>query len=134
MRSFIAVDLPISDVFHRTHERLRKMGRSIKPTKPNNQHITLKFLGDPGCSVKRVIDSLDSIQDLPESFNIKLDEVGAFPGWKKPTSECRRLTDLPSAARKYLEFLEAQMGTLIVGVSVGRERDQMIWTETGVTT
>ena len=57
-----------------------------------------------------------------------------FPGWQKPTSECRRLTDLPAPARKYLEFLEASLGTLIVGVSVGRERDQMIWTETGVTT
>lgn len=57
-----------------------------------------------------------------------------FPGWEKPTSECRCLTDLPSAARKYLEFLEDKLGTLIVGVSVGRERDQMIWTETGVRT
>jgi adenylosuccinate synthase len=57
-----------------------------------------------------------------------------FPGWQKPISECRKLTDLPAAARKYLEFLEASLGTLIVGVSVGRERDQMIWTETGVTT
>jgi len=57
-----------------------------------------------------------------------------FAGWKKPTSDCRRLTDLPAAARKYLEFLEKELGTLIVGVSVGRDREQMIWTETGVTT
>jgi adenylosuccinate synthase len=57
-----------------------------------------------------------------------------FEGWAKPTSECRRLTDLPANARKYLEFLEAELGTLIVGVSVGKEREKMIWTETGVTT
>ncbi|PIE76605.1 adenylosuccinate synthase [bacterium DOLJORAL78_65_58] len=57
-----------------------------------------------------------------------------FKGWEKDTSGCRRLTDLPAAARQYLEFLEAEMGTLIVGVSVGRDREQMIWTETGVTT
>ena len=56
-----------------------------------------------------------------------------FAGWEKPTSQCRRLTDLPAGARKYLEFLEKGLGALIVGVSVGRERDQMIWTETGVT-
>jgi len=56
-----------------------------------------------------------------------------FPGWEKPTGACRRLTDLPAAARKYLEFLEEGLGTLIVGVSVGREREQMIWTPTGVT-
>ena len=57
-----------------------------------------------------------------------------FPGWEKPTSGCRRLTDLPAAARKYLEFLEEGLGTLIVGVSVGADRQQMIWTDTGVTT
>ena len=57
-----------------------------------------------------------------------------FPGWQKPTGACRRLTDLPAAARKYLEFLESRLGTLIVGVSVGREREQMIWTPTGVAT
>jgi adenylosuccinate synthase len=57
-----------------------------------------------------------------------------FEGWHKPTTECRRLTDLPAAARKYLEFLERELGTLIVGVSVGKDREQMIWTETGVTT
>ncbi len=57
-----------------------------------------------------------------------------FPGWEKPTSACRDLQELPAAARKYLEFLEEQLGALIVGVSVGRERDQMIWTPTGVTT
>ncbi|MBE0567282.1 MAG: adenylosuccinate synthase [Krumholzibacteria bacterium] len=57
-----------------------------------------------------------------------------FPGWEKPTGGCRRLTDLPAAARKYLEFLETGLGALIVGVSVGREREQMIWTPTGVGT
>ncbi len=57
-----------------------------------------------------------------------------FPGWEKPTSECRRLTDLPAAARAYLEFLEQELGTLIVGISVGKAREQIIWTATGVTT
>ena len=57
-----------------------------------------------------------------------------FPSWDKPTRGCRRLTDLPAGARKYLEFLEKELGTLIVGVSVGADREEMIWTPTGVTT
>jgi adenylosuccinate synthase len=56
-----------------------------------------------------------------------------FAGWQKPTGQCRELKDLPAAARKYLEFLEESLGALILGVSVGREREQMIWTPTGVT-
>ena len=57
-----------------------------------------------------------------------------FAGWGKVTSTCRQLTDLPAAARQYLEFLEEKLGVLIQGVSIGRKREQMIWTPTGVTT
>ena len=56
-----------------------------------------------------------------------------FPGWQRSTAGCRRLTDLPPAARKYLEFLEESLGVLILGVSVGKGRQEMIWTPTGVT-
>jgi adenylosuccinate synthase len=57
-----------------------------------------------------------------------------FAGWQKPTTGCRQLTDLPAAAREYLEFLEEALGVLILGVSVGKEREEIIWTPTGVTT
>jgi len=67
---------------------------------------------------------------LPRCHPVYLD----FPGWDKPTSKARRLQDLPANARKYLEFLEQELGVLVVGVSVGRDREQMIWTPTGVTT
>jgi adenylosuccinate synthase len=57
-----------------------------------------------------------------------------FPGWEKPTTGCRSLTDLPARARQYLEFLEQELGTHIIGVSVGRGRDEMIWTPEGIST
>jgi adenylosuccinate synthase len=56
-----------------------------------------------------------------------------FPGWRESLSDCRALADLPPAARTYLAFLEEVLGTRIVGVSVGRDRSQMIWTPNGVT-
>ena len=55
-------------------------------------------------------------------------------GWQKPTGKARKLADLPAAARKYLEYLERSLGVLIVAVSVGKSREQMILTPTGVTT
>ncbi len=103
-----------------------------------------------------IITKLDVLDDLPSiqvatAYEIEGGELPCYPvdsnilprcrpvyrefkGWDKPTSECRRLTDLPAGARKYLEFLEAELGTLIVGVSVGKDREQMIWTDNGVTT
>ncbi len=97
-----------------------------------------------------VLDSLESLKvataydvdgeqldDFPVRYDVVcrarpvLEEV---PGWQKPTGKARKLADLPAGARKYLEYLERRLGVLIVGVSVGKSREQMIWTPTGVTT
>jgi adenylosuccinate synthase len=47
-------------------------------------------------------------------------------GWRAPTSDARRLEDLPAAARAYLHRLEALAETPIRYVSVGTRRDQII--------
>ncbi|MBK7769876.1 MAG: adenylosuccinate synthase [bacterium] len=55
-----------------------------------------------------------------------------FPGWVQPLNGCRSIGELPEAARRYLDFLQQVLGVPIVGVSVGRDRTQMIWTPDGV--
>ena len=47
-------------------------------------------------------------------------------GWKCDISGVRRWEDLPEAARKYVEYVEAQIGCRITYVSVGPERDSII--------
>jgi adenylosuccinate synthase len=49
-----------------------------------------------------------------------------FEGWKQPTQDVRQLEDLPSAARAYLDRIEALCETPIAFVSVGTRRDQII--------
>ena len=49
-----------------------------------------------------------------------------LPGWQADTTACRAWGDLPSAARGYIERLEALAGVPIGLISVGPERDQMI--------
>jgi adenylosuccinate synthase len=49
-----------------------------------------------------------------------------LPGWRTPTGRARRLSDLPRAARTYLDRLEALAGVEIRYVSVGTRRDQII--------
>ena len=46
----------------------------------------------------------------------------SFPGWNTPTTGARRWSDLPPAARDYLEWLEREIGVPIGSVSVGAER------------
>ena len=47
-------------------------------------------------------------------------------GWLTPTSDCRKLTELPSPARAYLDRLQELIETRITYVSVGTRRDQII--------
>src|SRR6185503_3298990 len=47
-------------------------------------------------------------------------------GWQTSTGEARRLEDLPSAARAYLDRLEELIETQVTYVSVGTRRDQII--------
>jgi adenylosuccinate synthase len=47
-------------------------------------------------------------------------------GWRTDTTACRSWSELPDAARAYVERLEALAGVPISHVSVGPERDQMI--------
>ncbi|HFC98507.1 MAG TPA: adenylosuccinate synthase [Thermosulfurimonas dismutans] len=50
----------------------------------------------------------------------------SFRGWQEDLSNCRRLEDLPSAAREYLHFIEDYTGVPVVMVSTGPSRDQNI--------
>jgi adenylosuccinate synthase len=47
-----------------------------------------------------------------------------FPGWTEDLTTVRRLEDLPSNARSYLDALEARAGVPVSLVSVGPERSQ----------
>ena len=46
-----------------------------------------------------------------------------WPGWRTSTEGVRRWTDLPAAARAYLEAIEQEVGVPISTVSVGAARD-----------
>jgi adenylosuccinate synthase len=47
-------------------------------------------------------------------------------GWQQPTSGARSVDELPTAARRYLDRIEALVETPIAYVSVGTRRDQII--------
>jgi adenylosuccinate synthase len=59
-------------------------------------------------------------------------EYFELPGWTEDLSECRSESDLPTAARDYLQFIAEFVGVPIVLVGVGPSRDQVIWTEASV--
>jgi adenylosuccinate synthase len=91
------------------------------------------------------LDVLDAFERIPVCVGYTLDgkPCDEFPdevellervrpvyeeldGWQASTSDARRLTDLPAAARAYLHRLETLAETPIRYVSVGTRRDQII--------
>jgi adenylosuccinate synthase len=52
-------------------------------------------------------------------------EVETLPGWSEPIEACRRIADLPAAARTYVARVEQLLGVALDLVSVGRERTQL---------
>src|SRR5215211_4329272 len=91
------------------------------------------------------LDVLDTFAEIPIGVAYRLDDASCeempsevdalgrvkpiyevLRGWEKPTGAARRLTDLPSAARSYLDRVEALSGVPVRYVSVGTRRDQII--------
>lgn len=68
---------------------------------------TTEFPGELGC--------LEAVEPVYRSF----------PGWQEDITGARSLADLPQTCRDYVAFLEEQMGTPIITLSVGPGRDQL---------
>jgi adenylosuccinate synthase len=52
-----------------------------------------------------------------------------LPGWKEDLGECRSASDLPDAAREYLQFISEHTGVPVALIGVGAGREQVIWTD-----
>jgi adenylosuccinate synthase len=58
-------------------------------------------------------------------------ELTELAGWSEDLSECRTLSDLPEAAREYLDFIAEHAGAPVALVGVGPGREQVVWTDAG---
>ncbi len=54
---------------------------------------------------------------------------GSHPGWSEDISACRRREDLPDNARTFVEKFEMHLNIPVIGIGVGPNRDDMIWSE-----
>jgi adenylosuccinate synthase len=58
-------------------------------------------------------------------------ELTELRGWQDDLGECCTFSDLPEAAREYLQFIAEQIGAPVTLVGVGPGREQVIWTDAG---
>ena len=85
MRLFFAVKIPIDGSFHELYQKLKVSSRDLRPVDPEKQHVTLKFIGDPGTSAEAVAGVVSMVGGHHEPFVLNVDGAGAFPNWKRPS-------------------------------------------------
>jgi adenylosuccinate synthase len=56
-------------------------------------------------------------------------ELEALPGFEEDIGNCRTVSELPRAARDYLEFVSDAVGVPVKLVGVGPGREQVIWAD-----
>ncbi|HOO91612.1 MAG TPA: RNA 2',3'-cyclic phosphodiesterase, partial [Syntrophales bacterium] len=87
IRTFIALPIPddIKDILSETIVALRSRNSSVKWVKPDNIHLTLKFLGDIEQDlVKSISTELDRTAEHFTEFDLVISDLGVFPGMKRP--------------------------------------------------
>ncbi|MDD5408560.1 MAG: RNA 2',3'-cyclic phosphodiesterase [Candidatus Omnitrophica bacterium] len=81
MRAFIAIEIPdeIKDSLSRIQEKLKAEPFKVSWVKPQNLHLTLKFLGD--ISLGQLSETKQIISGITKTsgFGIKLNTLGVFP-------------------------------------------------------
>jgi adenylosuccinate synthase len=71
-------------------------------------------------------------EDFPYHQTVLHHTTGEYvdlPGWSEDITECREESELPTAARDYLQFMADFVGVPIALIGVGPGRDQVIWTQ-----
>ena len=87
MRSFIAIKLPlkIRAALTELQQELKKCNADIRWVKPDNIHLTLKFLGEfKEERVKSIVDGLKDVCGRHEKLSLDVKGIGVFPNRRSP--------------------------------------------------
>jgi 2'-5' RNA ligase len=87
IRAFIAIEMPpmVVDIVQRSQQVLRRGGIRLAWVRPENVHLTLRFLGDIAAdAVDRIRDVLEETARETSPFSLCVKGAGAFPGIARP--------------------------------------------------
>jgi len=114
IRSFVAFDLNSESVLKKLGEVQRLLfetGADLKLVKPENIHMTLRFLGNISSGmVEKIFEEMKKVQFVP--FDVKLYGVGAFPDGRHPRVLWAAITDGSNVLRGIFDQLEPRIQNL----------------------
>jgi 2'-5' RNA ligase len=114
IRTFIAIELPEKIIYtiRKVQEEIKSYGLKIRWVRPENIHLTLKFLGDiQAADTENVARAVSESATGYPPISLAVKGIGVFPGIKKPRVlwlGISKQLDLLTALQKTLdEKLEA---------------------------
>jgi 2'-5' RNA ligase len=114
IRSFIAFDLDNEAVLRKITDAqnlLVKTGADLKLVKPENIHVTMRFLGNiTPPMVDKIFEEMKEIQFIP--FDVKIQGVGAFPHLRYPRVVWVGMTEGADQMRSVSSQLEPRLRKL----------------------
>ena len=121
IRAFLAIELPddILQAINRLQEILkREISGRISWTKPQGQHLTLKFFGDISTEdIKNICSAVQNRIGSGSSLNLKIEKLGVFPDAQRPrVLWCSVTCDVDK-----LSVLRKQLDNDFVGIGFPRE-------------
>ncbi len=87
LRTFIAVEIPenIISGIRDLQQDLKAYGVDIRWIRPENIHLTLKFLGDvPAADIDNIFGAISGTAEGISSIPLQAKGIGVFPGVKRP--------------------------------------------------
>jgi len=115
IRAFIAIPLDpkIQHSIERMQDHLKKTNSDVKWVKPENIHITLKFLGDVNTEqINSVKQALSNCTHNTRPFKVELSQLGAFPNIERPRTLWIGLKDSKKQLNRIAVSLEKALGKI----------------------
>jgi 2'-5' RNA ligase len=87
LRAFIAIEMPtpVVDIVRQSQEVLRRGGVHLRWVRPENVHLTLRFLGDISTeAIDGIRFALERLAMEIQSFSLRIKGAGVFPGASRP--------------------------------------------------
>lgn len=115
IRAFITVELndQIKETIQKFQEHLKPLGCDISWIKPENAHLTLKFLGDVKIKmIPSVTETLANLCRDMHPFDTSLTQAGVFPDLRRPRVVWIGLDDTDGNLARMAESLETALGNI----------------------
>ena len=141
-----------ADELQKTRRRRRRVRSHHRPSEKNGLvrlrclQIRLPHAGNAQTWLSQYLDVLGYLDEIPVCVGYEIDGKGdhrfpdysdcwrkqnryspRLPGWKCDIRGIKKYEDLPENCRKYIEFVEEQIGFPITMVSNGPGRDDIIY-------